>query len=196
MQAETIEIQEVEITESKTKQKKEFEKIIQREKNRELNMKAQNLVKLGCFEQKEETTVDFSLLDKITYEKQFKKIYDLYINRDGDLFYICGKTEGDSDKPYAYDVIAIETVSDEEYKSVYRAHTFEGAGYIKGFYIGAFVLWVLSIIISLSIFIYYIAIGSEVINTLISCISFLFSIGILTCCLAITSVSYRKYIGK
>lgn len=196
MQAETIELEEIEITESKSKVKKEFEKILIRERNRKLNMKAQNLIKLGCFDQHDEKTVDFSRLDKITYDKPYKKLYDLYMDKEGNLFYIFGKTEGESSKPYAYDVIAIETVTDEEYKELYKANTYEGAGFIRGLFVTAFSLWVLSITISLSIFIYYIASGEKFIDILVSCISFIFFIGILTCTLAITSVSYRKYIGK
>ena len=196
MQAETIEIEDIEITDSTAKVKKEYEKILQREKNRELNMKAQNLVKLGCFDQKEETNVDFSRLDKITYDKLYRKIYDLYIDKEGNMFYIFGKIEGDNSKPYAYDVIAIENVSDEDYKAVYRAHKYEGAGMVFGMYVASFIIWILSIVIALSIALYYVIQGAGVINTLINCISFLFFIAILTCCLAITSITYRKYIGK
>lgn len=196
MQAETIEIEEIEITGGEAKIKKEYEKILIKERNRELNMKAQNLVKLGCFDQREETNIDFSLLDKVTYGSMYRKIYDLYMDKDGNLFYIFGKIEGENAKPYAYDVIAIETVSDEDYKKLYKAHSFEGAGFVKGLYIAALVMWITIIAISASIFIYYLVQGLKFFDIIIALVSLIFNVAVLTCCLAITNVTYRKYIGK
>ena len=197
MQEETVELEELHIEDANAKVKKEYEKILIREQNRQKNVKAQNLVKLGCFEQKEEKSIDFSVLDKITYEKPFQKVYDLYEDRDGNMMYIFAKTEGESAKPYAYDVIYIETLSDEDYKKIYKASTFEGAGLAKGLYITTFVMWIVSIIITLSIIVYYLASGDyDFIDVLINSISYLFFIAIITSLLAITDVSYRKYIGK
>jgi hypothetical protein len=197
MQQETVELEELHIEDSSAKTKKEYEKILIREENRQKNVKAQNLVKLGCFDQKEEKSVDFSKLDKITYEKPFQKIYDLYEDREGNLLYIYGKTEGEDTKPYAYDVIYVETVSDEDYKKVYKAQSFEGAGLIKGLYITTFILWIVSIVITLCIVIYYMFSGDYgFIDILTNSVSYLFFIAIITALLAITNVSYRKFIGK
>ena len=93
MQQETVDMEEIVIENSSAKTKKEYEKILRREENRQKNVKASNLVKLGCFEQKEEASLDFSKLDKITYGKPFQKIYDLYEDREGNLLYVYGKTE-------------------------------------------------------------------------------------------------------
>ena len=213
MQEETVEMEELHIEDSNAKVKKEYEKILIREQNRQKNVKAQNLVKLGCFEQKEEKKIDFSVLDKITYEKLYQKVYDLYedsnINklmygnyylyedRDGNMLYIYAKTEGEDARPYAYDVIYIETVSDEDYKKLYRAASFEGAGFAHGLYLTTFILWITSIVVTLSIIIYYVSSGDyDFINVLINSISYIFFIAIITALLAITDVSYRKYIGK
>lgn len=197
MQEETVEMEELHIEDSNAKVKKEYEKILIREQNRQKNVKAQNLVKLGCFEQKEEKKIDFSVLDKITYEKLYQKVYDLYEDRDGNMLYIYAKTEGEDARPYAYDVIYIETVSDEEYKKLYRAASFEGAGFAHGLYLTTFILWITSIVVTLSIIIYYVSSGDyDFINVLINSISYIFFIAIITALLAITDVSYRKYIGK
>lgn len=197
MQEETVEMEELHIEDSNAKVKKEYEKILIREQNRQKNVKAQNLVKLGCFEQKEEKKIDFSVLDKITYEKLYQKVYDLYEDRDGNMLYIYAKTEGEDARPYAYDVIYIETVSDEDYKKLYRAASFEGAGFAHGLYLTTFILWITSIVVTLSIIIYYVSSGDyDFINVLINSISYIFFIAIITALLAITDVSYRKYIGK
>lgn len=196
MQAETIELQDIEITGGEAKVKKEYEKILIKERNRELNAKAENLVKLGCFDQYEKTTIDFSMLDKITYDRMYRKIYDLYMDKDGNMFYIFGKIEGENEKPYAYDVIAVETVTDEEYKALYKAHTYEGAKMIRSLYIGAFVLWAISILIFVSTFVFYLVKEFEFFDILTSSFGQIIYIAILSCCLAMTSVSYRKYIGK
>ncbi len=196
MQQETVDMEEIVIENSSTRTKKEYEKILMREENRKKNVKASNLVKLGCFDQKEESTLDFSKLDKITYGKPFQKLYDLYEDREGNLLYVYAKTEEDGTKPYAYDVIYLETVSDEDYKKLYRAHTFEGASFIKGLYITTFVLWIVSIVIACSIIIYYLASGTSFMDMLINSLSYVFFIAIITALLAITNTSYRKYIGK
>lgn len=196
MQQETVDMEEIVIENSSAKTKKEYEKILRREENRQKNVKASNLVKLGCFEQKEEASLDFSKLDKITYGKPFQKIYDLYEDREGNLLYVYGKTEEEGTKAYAYDVIYLETVTDEEYKKLYKAHTFEGASFIKGLYITTFVLWIVSIVISLSIVIYYLASGTSFIDMLINSLSYVFFIAIITALLAIVNTTYRKYIGK
>lgn len=197
MQQETVEMEEIVIEDSNNKSKKEYEKILKRESNRQKNVKAENLVKLGCFEQKEEKNIDFSVLDIITYDKPFQKLYDLYEDRDGNLLYIYAKTEGEDAKPYAYDVIYLETVSDEDYKKLFKAHSYEGAKFIKGLYITTFILWVLSIVVTLSIIVYYMASGDYgFIDILTNSVSYLFFISIVTALLAITNVSYRKFIGK
>ena len=197
MQQETVEMEEIVIEDSNNKSKKEYEKILKRESNRQKNIKAENLVKLGCFEQKEEKNIDFSVLDIITYDKPFQKLYDLYEDRDGNLLYIYAKTEGEDAKPYAYDVIYLETVSDEDYKKLFKAHSYEGAKFIKGLYITTFILWVLSIVVTLSIIVYYMASGDYgFIDILTNSVSYLFFISIVTALLAITNVSYRKFIGK
>ena len=197
MQQETVEMEEIVIEDSNNKSKKEYEKILKRESNRQKNIKAENLVKLGFFEQKEEKNIDFSVLDIITYDKPFQKLYDLYEDRDGNLLYIYAKTEGEDAKPYAYDVIYLETVSDEDYKKLFKAHSYEGAKFIKGLYITTFILWVLSIVVTLSIIVYYMASGDYgFIDILTNSVSYLFFISIVTALLAITNVSYRKFIGK
>lgn len=196
MQTEKVEIEEVELTKSTTKEKKEYEKILIRERNRELNAKAQNLVKMGCFNQTEEVNVDFSKLEKCAYEKPFKKLYELYKDTDDNLFYIAPKTEGDSQVPYAYDVIAIESVTDEEYKAVYKASRFEGIGFARGLYITSMVFWALLMVIILLVLIYNIVEGSGFFDIVLNIYSYFALFLISTAIIAILQITLRKFIGK
>ncbi|MGM9971278.1 MAG: hypothetical protein ACI35W_02580 [Anaeroplasmataceae bacterium] len=196
MQSENVEIQAIEVTESLTSSKKEYEKIIKKEKNRQLNMRAQNLIKMGCFDQYERTSVDFSKLEKITYDKLYKKVYDLYQDEQGNLFYIYAKTEGESNKPYAFDIIAIETLNDDEYKQLYKASSYEGAKFIKILLISSIVLWALIILFVVAAVITDIVNSVSLIDTLVSLTSYFFNIALLGGIIGILSVVYRGYIGK
>lgn len=196
MQSENVEIESIEITESLTSSKKEFEKIIKKEKNRQSNMKAQNLIKMGCFDQYEVTNIDYSKLEKVTYDKLYKKLYDLYEDENGNLFYIYAKTEGESNKPYAYDVIAVETLNDDEYKQLYKAASYEGSKLVKGILITCMILWSAIVLVAIAAVITDIVNGSGVIATLVNLTGYFFNIALLGGVIGILTVVYRKFIGK
>lgn len=196
MQSEKVEIEQVELSESTTKEKKEYEKILLRERNRKLNIRAQNLIKLGCFDQYEKTSLDFSKLEKCAYEKPYKKIYELYKDENDNLFYVYGKVEGESNKPYAYDIIAIETVTDEEYNELYKAHSFEGVGIVKGLLISALVLLGLSILILLANVIYTLTQDYGFFDILSTLFTPFINIAMLLSLVGILFVTYRKFVGK
>ena len=67
---------------NESKEPKEYEKLLKKEEHRQLLMKAINLVKFGCFEQKTELKVDFSRMERIDSDKKFKGLYTLYRNMD------------------------------------------------------------------------------------------------------------------
>ena len=67
---------------NESKEPKEFEKLLKKEEHRQLLMKAINLVKFGCFEQKTELKIDFSRMERIDSNKKFKGLYTLYRNID------------------------------------------------------------------------------------------------------------------
>lgn len=121
---------DLEVVESKTKPLAEYEKLLIAEAAREDYEKAINLVKFGCFEQKEEATLDFSNLELIKTEKKYKGLYSLYRNLDNmQLMLVCPLVEnnkGDKDErtdlaPYAYDVIYLEVMDNETYQMVCKA---------------------------------------------------------------------------
>ena len=67
----------------------QYEKIILNENIRLDNIKAKRLIELGCFEQKEEKSVDLTALEEITYNgKLYKGVYKLYKNEEGQMFFI------------------------------------------------------------------------------------------------------------
>ena len=126
-------LEEVEMAEVKNEAEvntlKEYEKLLLAERDREDYEKALTLIKFGCFSQKEETTVDYTRLEKIS-SKKYKGLYTLYRDLDKmQLLFIAELVEnnkGDEDerkdlKPYAYDVIYLEAMDDETYKAVIHA---------------------------------------------------------------------------
>ena len=110
---------------------KEYEKLLLAENNRQLQEKALNLVKCGCFNQVKEPTLDFSKYTKIDMAKKYKGLYDLYQNNETmELVFICPLLEnnkGDLENevkdmaPYAYDCIITEAMDEETYQLVLHA---------------------------------------------------------------------------
>lgn len=109
---------------------KEYEKLLIAERDRKDYEKAVNLISYGCFEQKEETTIDFNVLELASTPKKYKGLYSLYRNLETmQLVFICPLVEnnkGDVDerkdmKPYGYDVIYLETMDNETYEMVVKA---------------------------------------------------------------------------
>ncbi|MBQ9124927.1 MAG: hypothetical protein IJY14_04460 [Acholeplasmatales bacterium] len=158
---------DLEVVESKTKPLAEYEKLLIAEAAREDYEKAINLVKFGCFEQKEETTLDFSNLELIKTEKKYKGLYSLYRNLDNmQLMLVCPLVEdnkGDKDErtdltPYAYDVIYLEVMDNETYQMVCKAaknnlRTKTGVIY-KASVIGWIVMLVLAVLALICVTIY------------------------------------------
>ncbi len=111
---------------------KEFEKLLQQEENRKNKEKALLMIKLGLFEQKREKTFDFDNKELITNGAKYRGLYDLYEDQTtGDLYYVYPLTEDDKEEgsspktPYEYDIIAVETVTDEEFNKIRKAGAHE-----------------------------------------------------------------------
>ena len=113
---------DIEVDPKEVKKLKEYEKLLILERNRKDFEKAKSLIKFGCFEQKNETTIDFSKLELIDTPKKYRGLYQLYRDLETmQLLFVCPLVEnnkGDIDerkdlKPYAYDVIYIENMDNE-----------------------------------------------------------------------------------
>ncbi|MBQ3253552.1 MAG: hypothetical protein IJA65_03260 [Acholeplasmatales bacterium] len=128
-------LEEVEVTEMKNEEQietlKEYEKLLIEESNRVAYEKAANLVKIGCFTQKQENEVDFTNLEQITTTKKYKGLYSLYRDLNTmQLIFVCPLVEnnkGDQEenknmKPYAYDVLYVEVMDEETYEMVLKAN--------------------------------------------------------------------------
>ncbi len=201
---------DIEVKEEPKKELKEYEKLLLLERNRKDYNKALNLIKFGCFEQKQEATIDFNVLERITYKKKYKGLYELYRNVDTmQLQFICPLVEdnkGDVDerkdlKPYAYDVIFLEIMDNETYEMVSKAAK-NNIHNIVGFaYVSSFVLYFAHIIITLSMFIYNLIANStqkvSFLNNLLSSVSsvvvYFISIIIAAPLLVLMMIKYRKY---
>ena len=145
---------------------KEYEKLLLAEQERQLVDKARTLLSYGCFEQKEETVIDFTIYSRLE-TKKFKGKYDLYQNIEtGDLVWICPLIEAGDDedkdkvkKPYAYDCVIIDKMDEETYQEVVKAanHNLRSLASVcyKGGIIGYIVLLVFTVIVFISNIIYY-----------------------------------------
>ena len=106
---------------------KEYEKILDLDKRINANDKAKKLVKLGCFEQKDVTDINFNDLADLTVDdKLFKGLYRLYEDSTGNLLYIQPLIEADDNgnvhgEATSFDVIYLETMSDETFLKVSHA---------------------------------------------------------------------------
>ena len=162
---EEVELSEVK-AEAEVKTLKEYEKLLIAEQGRQDYEKAVNLVNFGCFEQKQETKVDFSRLEKIEIPKKYKGLYDLYRNLDNMHFLfivaLVVNNKGDSNenramKPYGYDVLYIETMDEETYQMVLKAGRNNIPSILSKLIVTSYViditLWVLSLIVIIGSFI-------------------------------------------
>lgn len=156
-------LEEVEQDESlipeKAPELKEYEKLLLAENNRALAEKAINLVKYGCFSQKEEPVVDFSKYTRIDMAKKFKGLYNLYQDDETmELVFICPLVEnnkGDTNEkkdmaPYAYDCIITEAMDEETYEMVKHAAKNNINGLIPVLRIAAYVAYLL--VLALGVF--------------------------------------------
>lgn len=126
-----LEEQELDLaSKTETNNLKEYEKLLIIEKNRKEAEKAINLIKFGCFEQKEVETINFSELELVEGAKKYRGAYKLYRNVNTfELLYVLPLVEdnkGDENErtdlaPYAYDVIYLEQMDAETYKVVSQA---------------------------------------------------------------------------
>lgn len=156
------ELEQVEVSNVKPEEEvetlKEYEKLLLAERDREDNEKALNLIKFGCFNQKEETVVDFSKLEKIVTPKKYKGLYTLYRNLETmQLEFIAELIENNKGadderkdlKPYAYDVIYLEQMDEETYKAVCHAGKNNVSTWLSKLVVCAdvltIVLWVLTV---------------------------------------------------
>lgn len=146
-----------------TEEIKEYEKLLGYERARQDYERAVNLIKFGCFKQDNFPTVDFSKLEKISTEKKYKGLYDLYRDLETmDLVFILPLVEnnkGDVDekkdmKPYAYDVIRTEAMDSETYEMVKKAAKNNLKNPVFTFYKFGKILYYVLIVLAIYTFIY------------------------------------------
>lgn len=140
---------------------KEFEKLLFEELKRQECEKAILEVELGLFEQKQETTFDFSLYTKMS-SKKYKRLYDLYRHNETNvLVYVCPlveNNEGSEDEikdmnPYAYDVLYLEYLDTDTYEKVKKAGVHETT-HVPTLYITSIVLYFALIALNITIIVY------------------------------------------
>lgn len=190
----------------------EYAKLLLLERDRQDYTKAVKLVEAGCFKQikKNPDEVDFSKLEKIEIAKKYKGLYDLYRKEaSSDLMFVLPLKEdnkGDEDevkgmKPYAYDVIEIESMDEETYQAVIKAaaHNLSDAPrlFYKAGFITFFVLLGITVLFFIINMIYYSnqsVTGFNLITVSLSSISAL--LGFDACMvplLCVASIQYKKY---
>ena len=200
--------QELDLKEEvETNSLKEYEKLLLVETNRKEAEKANNLIKFGCFEQKEVETLDFSTLELVEGAKPYKGCYKLYRNtKTYELLYVLELVEdnkGDDNErtdlaPYAYDVIYIEQMDAETYKMVSQAAKRNLPSLISRLYVTSWVLYFVNVAVALSMVLYTVFTSQNTIfNTLMSAIytiqTNINAAIIATPLLALLSIKYKSY---
>ncbi|MCM1131591.1 MAG: hypothetical protein NC310_08655 [Roseburia sp.] len=180
---------------------KEYEKLLFEDTKRKETLKAITEIKLGLFEQKEEENFDFSLYTKITYDKKYKGLYDLYQNNETlELVMVCPLLENNKNDynerkdltPYAYDCIYLEYLDEEAYALVKQAAVHEKSRFIDVLYYAAIVLYFIYLAVTLGMTIYYL-IEQSLENVLILCGALWGPLGLFTAILPMLLIQYRKF---
>lgn len=187
---------------------KEYEKLLLAERDRKDYEKALSLVKFGCFEQKEEATLDFNTLELVATPKKFKGLYSLYRNMDTmQLMFVCPLVEnnkGDVDerkdmKPYAYDVIYLEVMDNETFEMVSKAAKNNLRTAVSFAYKTSIVMYFIyiALVVVNSVYIFFQTISNGVIAALTSVLynEDVYFAGLLisTILLVLAMIKYRKY---
>ena len=186
---------------------KEYEKLLLAEANRKTVEKSLNLIKFGCFTQKQENQVDFNTLESIPMKKKYKGLYQLYRNLDTlELLFICPLIEnnkGSEDerkdlKPYGYDVIYLDQMDDETYQMVVKAAKNTMRTTVSVLYKASFVMYFTYAVITLAFFIYNLVVqtgdfATILFSTFYVTASFFVGLVIVTTLLALLSIKYKKY---
>ena len=189
-------------------ERKEYEKLLLAEANRECYEKAVNLVNCGCFNKKQEPTMDFSKYTTIPNKKKYKGLYTLYQDKETlDLLFVCplvenNKGDVDEDKsmaPYAYDVLYIETMDYETYKAVLHAAKNNLSSKINVLYRASFVCFFVLLAFALYYIIYTMIISaaggffSAFAQACYGAGAYLVGAVLMLPLLVITSIKYKKY---
>lgn len=192
---------------------KEFEKLLLEAEHRKIKERALTMVELGLFIEKKEVSIeeiDFSILEEINSKKLYKGVFRLYENQStGDLFYINPLVEdnkGDDRaektlEPYAYQVLELENVTDEEYKQVLQASQTERSGFLGIVYRAQIVMLIVTVIAAVLFMINQLttlttqySFGLAFYYTLTDyMLSPYCLIGIQLCAFLISSITYRKF---
>ncbi|MDE6241713.1 MAG: hypothetical protein K2M08_04740 [Anaeroplasmataceae bacterium] len=180
---------------------KEFEKLLFEDTKRKETLKALTEIKLGLFEQKEEENFDFSLYTKMTYDKKYKGLYDLYQNNETlELVMVCPLVENNKNDynerkdltPYGYDCLYIEYLDEEAYELVKKAAVHEKSRFIDIFYYATIVFYFIYLALTLGLTIYYL-IEQSFENVLILCAALWGGLATFTALIPIVLIQYRKF---
>lgn len=210
MENVNLEIEEQEldlVEETKEPTLKEYQKLLIIENDRKDAEKALNLLKFGCFEQKEVETVDFSVLELVEGAKAYKGAYKLYRNTETyELLYVLPLVEdnkGDENErtdlaPYAYDVICIEQMDAETYSMVYQAAKRNLPTFISRLYVTSWVLYIINALIALVMILYTLFTSQNTIMDTLTLVFFYFGpylAGALVTMplMVLLTIKYKKY---
>ena len=157
-------LEEVEVEEVKPENEVkvlEYEKLLMTERNRADFQKAKNLIKYGCFEQKQEKEIDFEKFEQIKTEKKYRGLYTLYRSLENmQLVFVAPLVEnnkGDVDenlnmKPYGYDVIYLDPVDEETYQMVKKAYVRNNITLLGVLYKASFITFIALVVLGLFVF--------------------------------------------
>ena len=183
---------------------KEFEKLLLEENKRKETEKALREIQLGLFEQKKEEAFPLQDYTLMTYEnKKYKGLYDLYCHNENKTFcYVCPLTENDKEDetkditPYAYDVIYLESLTDEQYEQVKAAAVHENSKWIDIFFKTSVVLYIVMLLVTIILLI-SVSISQRDFVSVMLVMGPIISMQVLyTVLLPILMILYRNYKGN
>ena len=183
---------------------KEFEKLLLEENKRKETEKALREIQLGLFEQKKEEAFPLQDYTLMTYEnKKYKGLYDLYCHNENKTFcYVCPLTENDKEDetkdipPYAYDVIYLESLTDEQYEQVKAAAVHENSKWIDIFFKTSVVLYIVMLLVTIILLI-SVSISQRAFVSVMLVMGPIISMQVLyTVLLPILMILYRNYKGN
>ena len=178
----------------------EYEKLLAEERDRADNEKARNLVKFGCFSQKQENKVDFTKFQKIAQKKKFKGVYDLYRNLETmELVFIAPlveqKENANKMAPYAYDVITLEYMDNETYLAVCHAAKNNITNLISVLYNTSFIAYLVYVLFTFGVVIYNL-IDTNFATAMFACGGLIAGVIVALPLLALLAIKYKNYKAK
>ncbi|MGL4949387.1 MAG: hypothetical protein ACRC5M_03310 [Anaeroplasmataceae bacterium] len=187
----------INITIDETKENKglkEYQKLLKLEEGRKQFNKAKKMVKLGLFKQDRDDNFDISKVKKVYTTLKYKGAYILYKSKSGnDFYFIKELSESDTKRAFAYDIIEIETVTDEEYILICEASKYEKNRLLSFSFPFVGIMFIATLIVAVVYLVIMVIDGIEIQSLISFFLTFLPSVGSLAALTVISFIMNKKF---